>query len=133
MGSQSQSRSEPCWLTRLTVLTWVLRSGSDLPSALMMGAAGWLAKPDRRHVMAKTRSEIAEKVRALERDRDNGTMRKAGPKWTVATWLSFWIENVAVPPHVAENTHATPGCMTPGIRPRPSCLPCASRRLPSCR
>ncbi len=63
-------------------------------------------KPDRRHVMGKTRSEIAEKVRALERDRDKGAMRKAGPKWTVASWLSFWIENVAAPPHVAENTHA---------------------------
>ena len=32
-------------------------------------------------------------------------MRKAGPKWTVATWLIFWVGEIAAPPHVAENTH----------------------------
>ncbi|HEX2318948.1 MAG TPA: hypothetical protein VHJ18_08185 [Streptosporangiaceae bacterium] len=62
-------------------------------------------KPDRRHVGGKTRSEVAEKVRSLERERDRGTVRKPGPKWTVAGWLTFWVENIAAPPHVAENTH----------------------------
>ena len=62
-------------------------------------------QPDRRHVGGKTRSEVAEKVRALERERDRGTARKAGERWTVARWLTYWVENIAAPPHVAENTH----------------------------
>src|SRR5215469_8450529 len=61
--------------------------------------------PDRRHVQGKTRAEAAEKVRALEHERDQGTVRKAGPKWTVASWLTFWVGAIAAPPHVAENTH----------------------------
>ena len=56
-------------------------------------------------MQGKTRAEAAEKVRALERERDQGTVRKAGPKWTVATWLTFWVGEIAAPPHVAENTH----------------------------
>jgi integrase len=62
-------------------------------------------QPDRRHVGGKTRSEVAEKVRALERERDRGTARKVGERWTVARWLTYWVENIAAPPHVAENTH----------------------------
>lgn len=62
-------------------------------------------QPDRRHIGGKTRSEVAEKVRALERDRDRGTVRKAGERWTVGRWLTYWVENIAAPPHVAENTH----------------------------
>ena len=62
-------------------------------------------RPDRRHVRGKTRSEVAEKVRALERDRDQGTVRKAAERWTVGQWLTYWVENIAAPPHVAENTH----------------------------
>jgi integrase len=46
-------------------------------------------QPDRRHVGGKTRSEVAEKVRALERQRDRGTVRKAGGRWTVARWLTY--------------------------------------------
>jgi integrase len=53
----------------------------------------------------KTRSEVADKVRALERERDQGTVRKAGERWTVGLWLTHWVENIAAPPHVAENTH----------------------------
>jgi integrase len=60
---------------------------------------------DRRHVGGKTRSEVAEKVRALERERDRGRMRKAGERWTVGRWLTYWVGNIAAPPHVAENTH----------------------------
>lgn len=62
-------------------------------------------RPDRRHVRGKTRKEVAEKVRALERDRDQGTVRRAAERWTVGQWLTYWVENIAAPPHVAENTH----------------------------
>jgi integrase len=62
-------------------------------------------QPDRRHVGGKTRSEVAEKVRAMERERDRGTVRKAGERWTIGRWLTYWVENIAAPPHVAENTH----------------------------
>ncbi len=62
-------------------------------------------RPDRRHVRGKTRSEVAEKVRALERARDQGTVRKVSERWTVGRWLTYWVENIAAPPHVAENTH----------------------------
>jgi integrase len=62
-------------------------------------------EPDRPHVQGTTRAQVARKVRALERERDQGTVRKAGPKWTVASWLTFWVGEIAAPPHVAENTH----------------------------
>ena len=62
-------------------------------------------QPDRRHIGGKTRGEVAEKVRALERARDRGAVRKAGERWTVGRWLTYWVENIAAPPHVAENTH----------------------------
>ena len=61
---------------------------------------------DRRHVRGVTRPEVARKVRDLERERDTGTARAAGQSWTVAGWLEYWLGNIAVPPHVAENTHA---------------------------
>jgi integrase len=60
-------------------------------------------KPDRRHVTGKTESIVKAKVRKLERERDNGQLRKAGEKWTVATWLTHWLENIATP-NVRENT-----------------------------
>ena len=53
----------------------------------------------------KTRSEVTQRVRALERERDQGTVRKLGVRWTIAKWLTFWVQNIAAPPHVAENTH----------------------------
>jgi integrase len=61
--------------------------------------------PDRRHVGGKTKAEVAERVRALERERDQGTVRKVGERWTVDRWLTYWADNIAAPPHVAENTH----------------------------
>jgi integrase len=63
-------------------------------------------KPDRRHVEAKTRAEVTTKVRYLEHERDSGRARKPGQRWTVATWLEHWIENIAAPPSVSENTQA---------------------------
>jgi excisionase family DNA binding protein len=60
-------------------------------------------KPDRRHVERKTRAEVTEAVRDLERQRDAKTVRKPGKPWTVKTWLTHWIENIA-PLGVNENT-----------------------------
>ncbi len=51
--------------------------------------------PDRRHVRGKTEAIVIRKVRDLERERDDGTVRKAGQSWTVATWLTHWVENIA--------------------------------------
>lgn len=62
-------------------------------------------RPDRRHVSGKTESIVTKKVRDLERERDAGAVRKAGPKWTVETWLSHWVENIAALT-VRENTIA---------------------------
>ncbi|WP_392966915.1 tyrosine-type recombinase/integrase [Streptomyces sp. LN245] len=51
--------------------------------------------PDRRHVERKTRAEVTLAVRELEKERDAKTVRKPGRAWTVKTWLTHWIENVA--------------------------------------
>ncbi|MEV6506311.1 tyrosine-type recombinase/integrase [Streptomyces sp. NPDC051642] len=53
--------------------------------------------PDRRHASRKTRAEITKVVRELERQRDAGSVRKAGQHWTVQTWLTHWVENIAAP------------------------------------
>jgi integrase len=54
-------------------------------------------KPDRRHVERRTESEVIKEVRRLERERDTGTARKAGPVWTIEKWLTYWLENIAKP------------------------------------
>ncbi|MFJ2833146.1 tyrosine-type recombinase/integrase [Streptomyces sp. NPDC087263] len=59
--------------------------------------------PDRRHVERKTRAEVTDAVRELERQRDAKTMRKLGKPWTVKTWLTHWVDNIA-PLGVNENT-----------------------------
>lgn len=59
--------------------------------------------PDRRHISRKTRPDVTKAVRELERQRDNGAVRKAGQNWTLATWLVHWVENIAAP-NVSENT-----------------------------
>jgi integrase len=63
-------------------------------------------RADRRHVRGATRAGVARKVRALEQERDSGTARPVGQRWTVAGWLEYWIGNIACTPHIAENTHA---------------------------
>ena len=74
--------------------------------------------PDRRHIRGKNRAEVTKKVRKLENDRDAGNVRKTGKGWTVATWLTHWVENIAalsVRPNtlsgyrVAVNVHLIPG------------------------
>ncbi|GAA0509691.1 site-specific integrase [Saccharopolyspora thermophila] len=52
-------------------------------------------RPDRRHVQAKTEAEVIEKVRKLERERDEGKVRQPGRAWTVEKWLTYWVENIA--------------------------------------
>jgi integrase len=63
-------------------------------------------RADRRHVMAKTQAEVTRKVRELEKLRDAARTPKVGQRWTVAKWLTHWIDNIAVPPNIAENTHS---------------------------
>lgn len=63
-------------------------------------------RPDRRHIMAKTKAEVTKKVRKLETQRDQGTVPKAGQRYRVNTWLTYWVENIACPPNVSENAHS---------------------------
>jgi integrase len=60
-------------------------------------------RPDRRHVKRKTRTDATKAVRELERKRDSGSVPKAGQTWTVESWLTHWVENIAAL-HVSENT-----------------------------
>ncbi|WP_158846982.1 tyrosine-type recombinase/integrase [Saccharothrix deserti] len=53
--------------------------------------------PDRRHVKRATEKEVIDAVRALERERDSGNVRKAGQRWKVEAWLKHWVENIAAP------------------------------------
>lgn len=63
-------------------------------------------RPDRRHVMAKTKAEVTSKVKKLEELRDKGRMPKAGQRWTVEQWLRHWIDSIASPPRISENAHS---------------------------
>lgn len=63
-------------------------------------------KPDRRHRRGKTQSEVTDKVRELERQRDEGSVRKVGQRWTVESWLKHWLENIVAPPVVTENAYS---------------------------
>ena len=53
--------------------------------------------PDRRHVNSKSESVVRNKVHELERERDDGKVRKTGQSWTVEQWLKHWLENVVAP------------------------------------
>ncbi len=73
---------------------------------------------DRRHVMGKSQAVVTRKVRELERQREDGSVRRPGSSWTVSRWLSHWVENIAAPfvrentiagYRVAVNTHLIPG------------------------
>lgn len=74
--------------------------------------------PDRRHIQRKLRGDVVKAVRDLERQRDSGSVRVTGRVWTVAEWLTYWVENIAAPNvrentaagyRVAVNTHLIPG------------------------
>lgn len=54
-------------------------------------------RPDRRHIKRKKQADVIRAVRELEKLRDQGTVRKPGPAWTVTQWLTHWVENIAAP------------------------------------
>lgn len=60
-------------------------------------------RPDRRHRRGKTQKAVADKVRELERQRDDGKVRKAGQAWTVEQWLRHWLDTIVAPPAITEN------------------------------
>ena len=51
---------------------------------------------DRRHVSAMKRTDVVRKVRALEQQRDSGVMQAAGRAPTVAEWLAYWLDTIAI-------------------------------------
>lgn len=53
--------------------------------------------PDRRHVMAKTKTAVTEKVRELERQRDTHSLTKAGQRWQTGEWLEHWLVDIVQP------------------------------------
>lgn len=59
--------------------------------------------PDRRHVRGKTKSAVTAKVHNLERQRDDGKVRKPGQTWTVEQWLNHWLHTIIAPPTIKEN------------------------------
>jgi integrase len=75
-------------------------------------------KPDRRHVMRKSKADAIRAVRKLERDRDSATVQTPGRVGTVGEWLEHWVENIAAAVvrentlagyRVAIRTHLVPG------------------------
>ncbi|MGO1055384.1 tyrosine-type recombinase/integrase [Crossiella sp. CA198] len=54
-------------------------------------------KPDRRHVKRKEEKDVIAAVRKLEQQRESGKVTKPGRAWTVAKWLTHWVENIAAP------------------------------------
>ncbi|GGK09609.1 site-specific integrase [Pilimelia anulata] len=62
-------------------------------------------RPDRRHVRGKTEADVTRKVRDLERQREAGSVRKAGRAWSLERWLTYWLEHIATPPNVRQSTH----------------------------
>lgn len=57
--------------------------------------------------MPFVRARAADRaVPFLAKLRADGRAPEAGEKWTVEKWLKHWLENIAAPPNVSENTHA---------------------------
>jgi integrase len=61
-------------------------------------------RSDRRHVASKSRATVVDRVRALERARDEGLLATVPAHWTVAAWLEYWLESIARP-FVKPNTY----------------------------
>jgi integrase len=51
---------------------------------------------DRRHVSAATRAAVVRQVRALEGQRDAGSIPQAGKAPTVEAWLEHWLTTIAI-------------------------------------
>lgn len=60
-------------------------------------------RPVRRHIERRRKEDVIKAVRELERQRDQGTVPKAGQRWKVEKWLGYWVEEIA-PLTVGENT-----------------------------
>ncbi|KQY55302.1 integrase [Aeromicrobium sp. Root495] len=80
----------------------------NLASTVYLGADGYWhgritvgvrddGKPDRRHVSAKSKANAVRKVRALERLREQARVPNAGSKWTVESWLRYWLDAIVRP------------------------------------
>lgn len=54
-------------------------------------------EPDRRHVMSREENEVRRRVRELETSRATGNVSKPGKPWTIAQWLTHWLDNIVVP------------------------------------
>ncbi len=50
---------------------------------------------DRRHVRGLTKSVVTDKVRRIEKLRDENSVPTAGKRWTVEGWLNHWLDNIA--------------------------------------
>jgi integrase len=75
-------------------------------------------RADRRHTASRSKAFVVRRVRELERERDAGEVPGTGRPWTVAEWLTHWVENIAALTvadstldgyRVAVNTHLIPG------------------------
>lgn len=62
-------------------------------------------RTDRRHVRGKTQAAVTKKVRALEKNRDAGTIAQPGTSWTVEKWLTHWLDTIVAPPAISPNAH----------------------------
>src|SRR4051812_31357586 len=76
-------------------------------------------RPDRRHVRGVTEAEVLRKIRDLERQRDDGNLRKPGRSWTLERWLTHWLTTI-VEPSVRRATFdyysgAVTGYLIPGL------------------
>ncbi|TDW18596.1 site-specific recombinase XerD [Kribbella kalugense] len=75
----------------------------DGRSSIYLGADGYWhgrvtmgvkdnGQPDRPHVKRRRKEDVVARVKELEKQRDSGKVRRAGPKkWTVAEWLTHWL------------------------------------------
>ncbi|MFI9203920.1 tyrosine-type recombinase/integrase [Streptomyces sp. NPDC053048] len=77
-----------------------------MESSIYLGADGWWhgrvtmgvkndGSPDRRHRTGKTEPEVRRKVRALEKQRDEGRAPVAGRKPTVEGWMTTYLTTIA--------------------------------------
>ncbi|GAA0264797.1 tyrosine-type recombinase/integrase [Cryptosporangium japonicum] len=78
---------------------------ANLRSSIYLGDDGWWhgrvtmgirddGSPDRRHRQGKTKAEVTEKVRELERQRDAGQPSKPGRAPDVGTWMVTYIGDI---------------------------------------
>lgn len=54
-------------------------------------------KPDRRHRSGSTPEDVEGKLRQVEADQEAGRRIPAGKPWTVAQWMTHWLDNIVRP------------------------------------